>query len=265
MRWFRFYVDTLHSRTVQNLPARLFRAWVNLLCLAASAEGVLPDPADVAFALRTTEAHARKVLAELTARGLLEQTADGLAPKDWAMHQRLSDDVSLRVRQHRAKHKPISDEGPARGRDVTLHVTLPKRYGNGLDIEEKREEKEHPPKPPSGDDYSVDVTPAQVVEAWNDICPPLLPRVIALTQQRRRKILARIEASAERRRLDWWRKHFARIRDTPFLCGDNTQHWRADFDWAVRSEETIVRVWEGRYDARADPAPGRDGALKLLE
>jgi len=95
------------------------------------------------------------------------------------------------------------------------------------------------------------VTPARVVDLWNEICGDVLPRVRVITTERRSKIRAR--AREPGRDESWWREYFARIRASPFLCGDGSRGWRADFDWAVRSETTIARVLEGRYDA---PKPG---------
>lgn len=79
MIWFRFYSEALDNPKVQLLPGDLFKAWVNLLCLANRAEprGTLPPVAEVAFALRASEDQTAEWLAELERRGLLE-TGDGL-------------------------------------------------------------------------------------------------------------------------------------------------------------------------------------------
>ena len=54
-RWFRFYDGALNDAKVQRLPAPLFKAWVNLLCLASMHDGVLPPVADISFSLRIPE------------------------------------------------------------------------------------------------------------------------------------------------------------------------------------------------------------------
>lgn len=94
------------------------------------------------------------------------------------------------------------------------------------------------------------VRPGEIVEIWNSECGGVLPKVSKLTDQRRQKIKSRIASSPERRSADWWRIYFRKIRDSPFLCGDNDRGWRADFDWAIRSETIIARVFEGRYNGQ---------------
>ena len=53
-RWFRLYDAVLDDPKVQRLPDRIFKAWINLLCLASRHGGTLPPVDDVAFALRCT-------------------------------------------------------------------------------------------------------------------------------------------------------------------------------------------------------------------
>lgn len=107
------------------------------------------------------------------------------------------------------------------------------------------------PEPPACVNEPVEnsnrLKPARVVELWNAVCGDVLPRVSKLTDQRRRKVLARIAESKDRHSEDWWRSYFERIRASPFLCGSGSRGWRADFDWAVRSEQVVVSVLEGKY------------------
>jgi uncharacterized protein YdaU (DUF1376 family) len=96
-----------------------------------------------------------------------------------------------------------------------------------------------------------------VVAAWNAIAPPTLPRVVALTPQRRAKIQARCRGHPDRTP-EWWAGYFQRIVGTPFLRGDNSRGWRATFDWALQSEQVVARVWEGAYDRAASNGRARD-------
>lgn len=104
MEWFRFYTRTLDSAKVQGLPDRLFKLWVNLCCLARERDGPLPKIHDMAFRLRTREDHLVRMLAELENRNLVEKRVNGdLWMHDWEQHQRVSDNVAMRVAKHRAK------------------------------------------------------------------------------------------------------------------------------------------------------------------
>ena len=87
---------------------------------------------------------------------------------------------------------------------------------------------------------------AVVVEVWNATGPPVLSAVADLTDKRKRAVGARLSEKRERTE-SWWRTYFAKIRATPFLCGENDRGWRADFDFAVKAD-SIAKVLEGKYD-----------------
>lgn len=133
MEWFRFYSDALRKRKVQALPATLFRAWINLLCLANDGEprGTLPtDISDIAFALRVKPDKAREILETLIERNLFDRKDDRICAHNWEKRQPGSDNVAARVRKHR-EQKPSSDDSG--NVTETFHETPAKRYGNVLD------------------------------------------------------------------------------------------------------------------------------------
>lgn len=78
MQWFRFYSTALDDPKVQRLTGDLFKAWVNLLCLANDAEerGTLPELSDIAFRLRLDEMKAEDIVRGLIRAGLLERDDD---------------------------------------------------------------------------------------------------------------------------------------------------------------------------------------------
>lgn len=118
MKWFRFYHDALDDPKVQRLPGDTFKFWVNLLCLASRSEerGLITKTVeDIAFDLRVRDDEAAAMLADLIARGLIEEHVEGIEPHNWDKRQFKSDNVAERVERHRAKQKDA---------DVTLHETL---------------------------------------------------------------------------------------------------------------------------------------------
>ncbi len=125
MKWFRFYSDALDDPKVQRLPGDLFKAWVNILCLASRYSGTLPPMEDMKFALRLSEAKITTLLDELAAHGLIDDTGDGLQPHNWKKRQYKSDNVTARVQAHR-DHCNVSVTP-----DETFLETPPKRFGNG--------------------------------------------------------------------------------------------------------------------------------------
>lgn len=129
MKWLRLYDDLLDDPKAQQLPAALFKHWINLLCLASKSEprGTLPTVTDTAFRLRLSEAKTRSILKELTGMGLIDRVGETLQMHNWNERQRASDNVAARVQKHRAT---VSGNG-----SVTLQETLPKRDGNALDTD----------------------------------------------------------------------------------------------------------------------------------
>ena len=103
MRWFRLYSETLDDEKVQQLPAPLFRYWVNLLCLANAGtnRGRLPDQRAIAYRLRISLFKCEQVLAALIERALLDRDGDALVPHNWDERQPMSDNAAERMRQTR--------------------------------------------------------------------------------------------------------------------------------------------------------------------
>ena len=115
MEWFRYYVGTLECRKIQDLPPTLFKAWVNILCLARLADGRLTSVVDISFRLRCSVKQAQSWVDALVERLLLDPQNDGTSfiPHDWGEHQYSSDNVSERVRKHRMKRfRNVSETPP---------------------------------------------------------------------------------------------------------------------------------------------------------
>jgi hypothetical protein len=109
-RWFRFYEEALNDPAIQLLPERLFRAWINCLCLASRHGGKLPDTHAIAFALRIDAQEAGEIVSALIDARLLvaDMTRAGVVtPSDWASRQYASDHdkSSDRVRKFRARKR----------------------------------------------------------------------------------------------------------------------------------------------------------------
>lgn len=103
--WFRFYDDVVNDPKLIRLPDELYRAWVNLLCIAAKNDGVLPELADVALVLRVKEAKAAEIITKLVRAKLLDDENGIFVPHNWQGRQFKSDDSGERVKRHRAKKR----------------------------------------------------------------------------------------------------------------------------------------------------------------
>lgn len=138
MRWFRFYDDALNDPKVQRLSSDLFRAWVNLLCIASKNGGEIPgEPETLAFLLHTTEQKASSLVAALVTAQLLDQDQT-LHPHNWNARQYESDSSSNRVKAFRERR--LKQDGNV---SVTANETPP-------ETDTESEQREEPPvAPPS--------------------------------------------------------------------------------------------------------------------
>jgi hypothetical protein len=112
MKWFRFYNEAVNDPKVQRLPGDTFKAWVNLLCLAADNDGYLPPIEDLAFSLRLPEEQITEILEELGARGLLDEFDGSFKPHNWNGRQYRSDVSTERVKRFRKQPRNVSVTPP---------------------------------------------------------------------------------------------------------------------------------------------------------
>src|ERR1700694_3731706 len=113
-RWFRIDDDVVHDIKVQALPGDLFKAWINILCIASKNNGRLPVLNAVAFALRTDETAAFEVLTKLRKAELLDLIDNTLVPHNWEGRQFITDDAdgsgtpsAIRSRNYRARKAAV--------------------------------------------------------------------------------------------------------------------------------------------------------------
>jgi hypothetical protein len=126
-RWFRFYAEALDDPKVQKLDGDTFKAWVNLLCVAARNDGFLPSVDDVAFSLRMTADGARTLLERLLNATLIDKCSGGAdgyryAPHGWHERQYKSDTSTDRVKRFRQRSKPVPETPPETDTDTDSSV-----------------------------------------------------------------------------------------------------------------------------------------------
>lgn len=121
----------------------------------------------------------------------------------------------------------VSDES------LTLAMPLASPLPNGSGKQPK-------PKP--------EVTVSEIVEAWRSVCVSRgAPDVLEVTNSREVKLRARIR---EHPTFDWWDSLFSRLGRSTFLFGKNDRGWIMDFDWLVDNDRNVIKVLEGKYDAK---------------
>jgi IS1 family transposase len=130
-RWFRFYDDVVNDPKVQRLDPKLFKSWVNILCLASKNDGWVPHIDDVMFHLRLSEAEAGRVTDALVSSGLLDEFDGRFTPHNWKERQFKSDVSTERVKRFRQQQRIVS---------VTPNETPPETE-QITDTEQNREER----------------------------------------------------------------------------------------------------------------------------
>ncbi len=106
MRWFRFYAETLDNAKVQQLSAKIFKLWVNLLCVGADRAGELPELSKLAFRIREPETQLSRDIQTLIEQNLVDVDSTGTYMlHDWNEWQRETDVSTDRVRRYREKMK----------------------------------------------------------------------------------------------------------------------------------------------------------------
>ncbi len=183
-RWFRFYDDAVNDPKVQRLEPALFKAWVNLLCLASKNEGWLPPIDDVAFSLRLSEEEAGQMVDALISSGLVDEIDGKCAPHNWHERQYKSDSSAERVKRFRDKKRNDIKAPDVTKCNVTrsVSVTVQNRADTDTDTEQSREK-----------DTREDALSADFVLFWN-IWPNKVGRPAALKALRSARKRASIEA-----------------------------------------------------------------------
>jgi DNA-binding MarR family transcriptional regulator len=89
--WFRVYTELVDDPKIQRLEPLLFKALINLWCLAKANDGVFPPVDEIAFKLRMKPEKVQRVLTELRAAGLIDDDERGARPHNWDDRQFTSD------------------------------------------------------------------------------------------------------------------------------------------------------------------------------
>lgn len=90
---------------------------------------------------------------------------------------------------------------------------------------------------------------------WNDVCVGY-PRLVKLSDSRKNKIQNRVaEMGGMEKALPLLQEIFTKMQASSFMRGDNKRGWKASFDWLFENDKNWVKVYEGNYDNRPDPAP----------
>ena len=102
------------------------------------------------------------------------------------------------------------------------------------------------------EDKENKLTPRQVVELYNQLCPSL-SKCIRLTDKRQRRVRDLFKRGITPAQLE---DAFRIAQSSSFCTGKGKQGWKADFDWLM-DENNLVKVLEGKYGGSASPEPSK--------
>lgn len=106
--WIKLYIETLHDPKIGRLDDHLYRRFMDALLLAGEEgrDGLLPDPPDAAWVLRTSVESLLKDWNELAEHGLLAETDEGWLVVNFAKRQGPSE-AAGRVKLHRERKQSL--------------------------------------------------------------------------------------------------------------------------------------------------------------
>jgi|GEM_PF-6888354 len=246
MDWFRFYTNVVEDPKVQCLDGDTFKGWVNVLCLAAKNEGIVPDESALSFHLRMDVIGIRSLVDRLRIATLIDPIKGGRNGKRYAVHgwskrQYKSDTSTARVKRFRERSKTVAVTPPDTDTDTEQNTPLTPRQNGG-----------------DGEGLSGSVSGGQsdqapvlksehLVEAWNDLAERTgLAPVGKLTNGRLKKVEALIATNS----VDDIGRAIDTIEASPFLQGKAGDWNGATFDWLV-NETNFAKLTEGNYDQSA--------------
>ena len=272
MEWCKLY-SRIRIDPKLNMRSKDDRwAWVCLLCLAN--EGADDDRGnirlfdeEISFAVYLEPDQWDCFKDFLLERGMLEGTSGDYRLTKWDALQGRGLTVAQRVRKHR--EETSNDD-----------VTLQKRYSNvqkERKKERKREREERKTKDSCASRTELDVDPTksnsipfeELTQRFNELCPSL-PKVLKLTDQRKKAIRARWEDMPD---LSGWADFFRRVEASDWLSGriprkPPNENWKVTLDYLLRPD-VFTKVLEGVHDNTPDggdsPTDRLKKTLKLLE
>lgn len=176
---------------------------------------------------------------------------------NWSVYQGDEDKATSNQPSDQPTEQPIPNQQSTSNQPAVNHRQEGKKG-------RKKEEEEREGENSSGEEFSC--LCSEVLLLWKKHCPNL-PQIRKWTQQRQKKLIARIREDPERKNPDFWKQLFKRVSDSVFLTGLNNRGFIADLDWILKNEETILKILEGRYDSRKSGSEKsfRENCLRLLQ
>ncbi|WLB14805.1 hypothetical protein QIH87_50205 (plasmid) [Bradyrhizobium elkanii] len=142
--WFRLYNTLVDDPKVQQLPDSLFKALINLWCVASQNDGVLPSNGDIAYKLRIKTEKAAEYVTKLVRAGLIDNVDGTFVPHNWDGRQFQSDSSTERVKRHRNKKRNVSGNVSSNGTETPVETDRAEKIKSELEKIEVAEDAREP-------------------------------------------------------------------------------------------------------------------------
>lgn len=90
-----------------------------------------------------------------------------------------------------------------------------------------------------------------IMKMYNSICPPALPKIATITNERRRMITARWHEHPD---IETFKTVFTNAAQSDYICGRTKRKFKGSFDWLMQ-EQFFVKTLEGFYNRTFEQQP----------
>ncbi|WP_313152811.1 phage replisome organizer N-terminal domain-containing protein [Lacrimispora sp.] len=270
VKWIRLSIDMFDNRKIKYLRSlpdgdKIILIWVALLTIAGrcNAGGMIFLTENIPYTTKMLgdelDFEENTIILALNALrklGMIQNHDEALLITGWEEHQnidgleKIREQSRKRVAKHRDKQKELSCNVT-----VTPEVTQSNAIERELELEEELErEREEEKEGDKEKEKRENINYQQIADMYNATCVSL-PRVVTLSEDRKRTIKARLKKYT----IDQLQTLFSMAESSDFLSG-RTDNWKgADYDWLMK-EKNVPKVLEGKYDNKDQPPhrPGTD-------
>lgn len=209
--------------------------WVVVECLYENGgEMTMKDIENVAYMYRFNEDDAAHLVKDF---GLFEITDDRVFSQ--SMKRRIERSKKTSEARRTASNKRWTAE----------------RQKDGVSAPEPAKNVTETPTPGTERPKVAQIRYEKIVDSWNRICVSY-PKVVKLTDSRKEKIRIRFaqmkpdvcQAYNAEDPYQLFEKIFAMLEQSDFCKGNNTNGWKADFNWITERKDAWENVLNGRYN-----------------
>ena len=268
VKWIKITTDIFDDEKIlliESLPDAyaIITVWFKLLCLAGKQNNsgvfmmgkIAYTDRMLATIFRMKEATVTMALQTFEQFGMVEIIDGVITIPNWGKHQSLDAYEKRRERdriyqaEKRAAQRALAQKSSDASSDTSSDVGVVEEDKKRIDKDkEKKIEKEN------NASNEAEARPQQIVDLFNSICVSF-PSVRSLSEARKKAIKARLNTYT----VEQFKTMFEMAEASPFLKGQNSRNWQANFDWLIK-DGNFAKVLDGNYsDNKSGKTYGANG------